>query len=137
MSHHGHSHNKASKAPDVSAGYERSDAAAMPVVVFIFWLTVFTLVCFALCFGMYRLLEKGQASIDPGLHPMAQERGTIAPGAPRLQVQEASDMAAYRKASEDKAQGYGWISREAAAVRVPVDKAMDLVLKNKELKSRE
>lgn len=136
MSHHGHHPEKHSHAPDTSAGYERTDAAAKPVVVFIFWLTVFTLVSFALCLGMYRLLEMGQASLDPGIHPMAQER-KLTPGVPRLQVREAADMAAYRKASEEKVNGYGWISREASVVRVPADKAIDLILKNKELKSRE
>ena len=74
--------------------------------------------------------------IDAPLHPMAVER-KLAEGAPRLQITEAADLTAYRKAMDEKIDGYGWVNRDASVVRVPVAKAMDLVLKNKELKSRE
>ena len=136
MSGHGHEPKKSSHVSDPSAGYEQTDAAAKPVVLFVFWLAVFTVASFVVCFLIYRLLEKGQRAIDPGLHPMSMER-KFAEGAPLLQVHEAADLAAFRESVDEKVNGYGWISREASVVRVPVTKAIDLVLKNKELKSRE
>lgn len=119
-----------------NGGYEKTDAAAKPLIVFTLVLTVFTLACFAAGFAFYRLLEKGQSMIDPDVHPMSV-KNKINEGAPRLQIREAVDLAAHRAAESEKVDGYGWISREAKIVRVPVDKAIDLVLKGKELKSRE
>ena len=139
MSHHGHHghqspQSKGSHGHD-HPGYEPTDAHAKPLVIFVVILTVSTLACFAIGFVTYRLLEKGQSMIDPGLHPMAVERH-LPDGVPRLQVKEAADLKVFREAQDVKVNGYGWISREASVVRVPVDKAMDLLLKNGELKSR-
>lgn len=138
MSGHNHGHGQKPGGPSGNhdLGYEPTDAHAKPLIVFTVCLAVFTVACFIAGFVVYRLLEKGRSMIDPSLHPMAVERKLV-DGAPRLQIVEAADLAAYRKAAEEKVNGYGWISRETSVVRVPVTKAMDLVLKNKELKSRE
>lgn len=49
------------------------------------------------------------------------------PPAPRLQVDAPADLAAMR-AQEDRILGsYGWVDRSAGKVRIPIDRAMDLV----------
>ena len=137
MSGHGHGNKPAhDNVNRDNFGYEPTDAKATPLVVFTIGLTVFTVAAFIASFGIYRLLEKGQKMIDPPMHPMAVER-KIAEGMPRLQINEAADLTEYRQAMDQKVNGYGWINKDASIVRVPVTKAMDLVLKNKELKSRE
>ena len=120
----------------MSHGYEPTDAKAKPLIIFTVILAVFTVTSFFAGLGIYRILEKGRLMLDPPLHPMAVER-KIADGQPRLQVREAVDLAEHRRLENKKVQSYGWISREASVVRVPLDKAMDLVLEKNELKSRE
>lgn len=134
--HKKHDHPVSGHQPSAADGYERTDAAAMPVVAFTFWLAVFTVASFAACFAMYRWMEHGRKSMDPASHPMAVER-KISQNVPRLQIHEAADLAVFRQTADEQVNSYGWISREASMVRVPVAKAMDLLLKNKELKSRE
>lgn len=54
--------------------------------------------------------------------------GLAGPAGPRLQRDPAEDLRAF-KASEDAALGsYGWVDRQAGTVRIPVDRAMDLVM---------
>jgi len=38
---------------------------------------------------------------------------------------------------EDILNSYGWITPQAGVVRIPIDRAMDLLIKRDELKSRE
>lgn len=147
MSGHGHgnksnqSHERGHSNTQGSAGaghpgYEPTDAKATPLIMFTVCLTVFTVACFFAGFVVYRMLEMGRSTLDKPVHPMAVER-KITDGAPRLQIAEADDLAAYRKSADDKVNGYGWVDRGNSVVRVPVAKAMDLILKHKELKSRE
>jgi hypothetical protein len=140
MSSHGHQPNHElnheNQANKNHNGYEPTDAPAKPLLVFAVVLTIFTVACFIGGFITFRILEKGYQMIDPDKHPMSASR-KMPEGMPRLQVTEANDLAAFQKSEEELVSSYGWISREAGKVRVPVAKAIDLVLKKNQLKSRE
>lgn len=61
----------------------------------------------------------------PAISPFTGPRDL--PPAPRLQVVPAFDWDKY-KASEDKVlTTYGWVNKETGAVRIPIDRAMDLL----------
>jgi hypothetical protein len=58
-------------------------------------------------------------------------RATHAPPAdlqPQLQPQPREDLATYRAREQAKISGYDWIDRNAGIVRVPVARAMDLLI---------
>lgn len=122
--------------PQGHGGYEATDAKAKPLIIFTVILAVFTIACFAAGLVVYKLLEKGQSMMDPGVHPMAA-KSSLPAGVPRLQIHEAADLVEHRKEQGERADGYSWVDRDQKIVRVPVEKAIDLVLKNGELKSRE
>lgn len=44
--------------------------------------------------------------------------------APRLQIDPAADLAAYRAAEERRLAGYGWVDKQRRIVRIPIDEAM-------------
>ena len=50
------------------------------------------------------------------------------PPAPRLQVAPVEDLARYRAAQESTLNSYGWVDQKAGMVRIPIDRAMDLLL---------
>jgi hypothetical protein len=50
------------------------------------------------------------------------------PPEPRLQTAPAEEMAELRRRQEALLGSYGWIDRRAGTVRMPVERAMDLVL---------
>lgn len=47
---------------------------------------------------------------------------------PRLQVQSGGDLQKLRAAEEADLNSYGWVNRDATIVRVPIDRAMQLLM---------
>jgi hypothetical protein len=45
--------------------------------------------------------------------------------APRLQADPAQDLAALRRAEEERLSSYGWTDREREMVHMPIDRAMN------------
>jgi len=62
--------------------------------------------------------------------PVAQVRppATLAPAIPRLQISPAQDLSSFRAREETELNTYGWINRTAGVVRLPIRRAMDLLL---------
>lgn len=50
------------------------------------------------------------------------------PPEPRLQTTAPFDLKGYRADQEKTLEGYGWVDSQAGIVRIPVDRAMDLLL---------
>jgi hypothetical protein len=50
------------------------------------------------------------------------------PPEPRLQTTAPLDLKVYRADQEKILDGYGWVDSQAGIVRIPVDRAMDLLL---------
>ena len=50
------------------------------------------------------------------------------PPAPRLQVAPVEDLAHYQAAQASALNSYGWVDQKAGVVRIPIDRAMDLLL---------
>lgn len=48
---------------------------------------------------------------------------------PRLQVDPAAELAAHRHAEQAKLHGYGWADRKANVVRIPIERAMELFVR--------
>jgi hypothetical protein len=48
--------------------------------------------------------------------------------APRLQVAPQVDLAALRAREDADLNGYGWVDRKAGVVRIPIERAMDLLV---------
>jgi hypothetical protein len=70
-------------------------------------------------------LEASAVRSDPELSPLASEPAT---SAPRLQDTPVRDYLEYRQQQDEMLNSYGWIDREKQVVRVPVSRAMDLIL---------
>jgi hypothetical protein len=72
----------------------------------------------------FRYLGREQARESPPASPLAERR---APPAPRLQADPARDMRALRAWENEVLDGYAWVDRDAGRVRIPIDRAMDLL----------
>jgi hypothetical protein len=53
----------------------------------------------------------------------------LAPPEPRLQTAPAADLRALRAAEQAELGGYGWVDREAGVVHIPIDRAMELLVR--------
>lgn len=48
--------------------------------------------------------------------------------APRLQTDDAADLARLRFAEETRLHAYGWVDREAGIIHLPIERAMELTV---------
>ncbi len=86
--------------------------------------------------GMFRFLEGQITGQDPEDTPVvAEQRRREPPSAdpaarfpqPRLQSNAAEENARQRFAEERVLASYGWLDPQSGVVRIPIDRAMDLV----------
>ena len=50
------------------------------------------------------------------------------PPEPRLQVSAPKDLKQYKAAQEEILNSYGWVDQKAGIVRIPIDRAMDILV---------
>lgn len=106
-------------------GHETRDISVRVVAWFAIGLVISALVIFPVVVGLDRLFEWQHPSPDApsriALHPHM-----IAPP-PRLQANPAIDLAQYEAAQEAKLNSYGWVDKSAGIIRIPIERAMDLI----------
>ncbi len=133
--------------PNPNAGYEMTDAHMGPVVKFLFWLTVATLLVMVAMYGMLRGLQEIPPIGDREPHPLAAQNDPIPP-APHLEEQlgvkqgwdgknvDLSQRRAFtqsmardlKSAGQKHLGSYGWIDQKAGVVHVPIERAMEIAL---------
>jgi hypothetical protein len=104
--------------------YESRDATVWALVVLAAVLCVtviFTLAGSGLLVSYFAARQphavRGSTSAPPAAEPPK----------PRLQIQPSIDLAAMRRAEDARLHSYAWIDRSAGVVRIPIDRAMDLL----------
>jgi len=113
-------------------GYEVADVRPNAIWVAAAGLVVCVVVVFLCITWMFHYLVRRDLAAQKG---SAMDRITEAVAAtrpqypaPRLQVAPHVDLAALRSREEAELNGYGWVDRKAGAVRIPIDRAMDLIV---------
>ena len=106
-------------------GYERSDAnvgslfrfgASLAIlIVAVMWAMVHT----------YNFLAQRE-SLGPPASPFENQREL--PPQPRLQPQPATDLKSYCEIQQQQLTTYGWVDQQNGIVRIPVDRAIEMVL---------
>ena len=113
-----------------AGGYEKSDLPAK-------WIFCFFAALFAVGIGIHFLigwqlgsLRKEAPAVDPWTGPRHSAGSAATPPSyfPKLQLSPIADMEAFRAREEAELNGYGWVDRNAGVARIPINRAMDLVL---------
>jgi hypothetical protein len=128
----GHSNQPSSggSPESVRAGHELTDVKAAPLLQFAAMLVVIVALTMWGTFKMFDGMEYVFAERTPISHPM-QSIGS-APSGPLLQVDERKDYQAFERKELGQINGdtaYGWVDRPAGIVRVPLEIATELVLR--------
>ena len=107
---------------------------------FIVILTATTVFCQILVWGGFRLLDyqvrSGDTARAPLSHPAASpsiDRGQVVPNgeaAPQagMLVDEPMNLADFRRREDASLAGYGWIDQSGGIVRIPIERAKELLL---------
>jgi hypothetical protein len=124
-----------------NGGYERSDIGIAPVLYFMLGLVVAGVFIYFLADGIFSYLEKRSEAQQTPVSPLV----TNAPKdtrqlsadykdylkqsfpAPQLEIDERSQLDTILTDEEQTLSSYDWVDQKAGTVRIPIDRAMDLL----------
>lgn len=119
------------------AGFEQEDLGAKPILIFLAALIVGCLLVALVLRGMYRYLDAYQNHQETMQSPLVPQSTAdtrvIEPGhvarfpQPRLEATETTEINAFRLQEAQTLHSYGWVDQEAGVVRIPIDRAMELL----------
>ena len=128
-----------------NGGYERRDIGVSAVLYFLAGLAVFGLITHFLVTGLYRYLEKQteaqQTPVNPLVTNAARDTRHLPPEyngdydkylqknfpSPQLEIDERNQLDKIRLHEEQTLSTYDYIDQKAGTVRIPIDRAMDLI----------
>jgi hypothetical protein len=110
------------------AGHEKSDVSIGAILKFGIGLAVAAAVICAALWGLFELLEAREARRGAPLPPLAAAGLRRTPPEPRLEPDALRPRR--RMLAEETAAltTYGWVDREAGIVRIPIERAMELLV---------
>jgi hypothetical protein len=120
-------------------GYERQDLQVAGIVYFIVSLVIVTAVCMVGLVGFYHYLDRRdqatQEPVNPLVKNVPEDTRAIPPGYPqtafpnpRLEVDERNQLTGFLTKQDDVLYSYGWVDEKAGIVRIPIERAMDLLV---------
>ena len=111
----------------MNVAHEKTDAEPRAVFRVLLILLLATGLVAAGLVYLTRALLAVEQSGDPPPAPLAQSPGRLPPE-PRLQRQPFAEIAAQRAEEQQLLTSYGWADEKAGVVRIPVDRAMELLV---------
>src|ERR1051326_4941543 len=107
-----------------SAGYERKDLSPRAIALFGVALSIVIVLSAGLVtlFPLYAETRFAGAQDPPP--PLVVTRETTEP---RLQVNAPSELRTIREAEDRMLNSYGWVDPQGETVRIPIDRAMEIL----------
>ncbi len=115
--HHGHENG---------TGYEVQDASIREVVFTGVGLAVGTILVCVAVFVLFRVLHSTE--VQERRPVMAIQVPATFPPTPRLQAKPAEELQIVRHDEDQVLTTYGWVNKSAGLVRIPIDRAMQIVI---------
>jgi hypothetical protein len=111
-------------------GHENRDANVKWIFGLVVFLFVSGLCLHGIMAGYLTSLQHTPMPTDQW-EPIANARqpSANAPPGPQLQISPPADLKAFRAREEAELHSYGWLDQTAGVVRIPIERAMELVLK--------
>jgi hypothetical protein len=106
--------------------HERSDVYVRTILKIAVCLTLVGLVIHLLIWGLHEVLEKEAQEKDQTV--VHRDIQSLKPPAPVLQISPSAGLNDLRIQEELILSNYGWVDRESKIVRIPIDRAMKLLL---------
>ena len=122
--------------------FERRDLAPKAILGSLFALAVFVAIVYFIVLGTYKFGSWYEQTHQTAQNPMAEpaeadtrdmNAATVSAridknfSQPRLETNERIEINDFRLQEEQKLDTYGWVDQQGGAVRIPIDRAMDLI----------
>lgn len=118
--------DKSHGTPANSPGYETRDANTGGVLNFLVIMAVVLVLTGLIAWGVFRYFAT-QARQNAATSPFADTRPL--PLGPQLQVTPREDWLQYRQSQQQNLETYSWVNKEKGIVSIPVEQAMDILVK--------
>ena len=115
--------DEAERGP-IERHHERTDINPKYIAAFAAILVCVTLVLYVLVWGVF---DHFAARVSPApARPSLEGEPQVFPS-PRLQVDPQQDLEQLRRRERELLDSYGWVDRDAGIVRIPIERAIDIV----------
>ena len=118
-------------------GYEHEDLSSRGPFYFMAGLALLGLVIYLIVFGIYRFLDRYDLAHQPPLSPMVTpevdtrvvtHQDTQTFPQPRLEENERTELRSFIEDQDRKLATYDWVDKDRGTVRIPIDRAMELIV---------
>jgi hypothetical protein len=109
--------------------HETRDATVRYILYFGAAMAVAVIAAFLVSWGLLRFLENYQSLGSPA-SPLAKGRVLPPPGLPQLQAHPNQDLQKYLAHEKEILDTYGWVDKKNGLVRIPIQRAMNILLQN-------
>lgn len=111
--------------------HEHTDIEPSVAWKFAIWLVAGMAVSVAIVYGTFWFFEKNEQALDRTTQAFPLAVGQVrAPPMPHLQTQPFKDIYLLRQHEAQQLESYAWVDKGAGIVRIPIERAMDLVLEH-------
>ena len=107
--------------------HERKDVDVLSLITIALLLLLSCVIIFLVVSGMMRYFKFHEPAMTSGQVNLPVTTAGEFPK-PRLEVKGPVDLAKFRAAEEADLDSYGWVDRGSGTVRIPIDRAMQLLL---------
>lgn len=107
--------------------HETTDASIGGIVKFAIGLALSIVATLVICKLTFNYFAAHQ-SLGPPVTPFGNTRELPPEGVPRLQTEAPQDLAKYREKQGHLLHSYGWVDQKDGVVRIPIKRAMDLLI---------
>jgi hypothetical protein len=114
-----------SHVEDSQRGHEERDIRLRPLIISGISLAALAGLSLSAMWLLFDFLAARQASLEVAPSPLVEARQP--PPEPRLQVSPQQDLKAILEAEMATLHSYGWVDRQAGIVRIPIERAIDLL----------
>ena len=114
---------------EANPGYETTDARITPLAQTGFFIALLVVVSFVSMIVLFKVFAYYQPLFDEPVPPLAAAR--IVNDAPRLQIDPPAQKLILERNVQETLNSYGWVDEQVKVVRIPVDRAIDLVSEGK------
>src|ERR1700733_989089 len=125
--------------PEDQESFEHQDLNAASIVYFLVALGGVTVLCLFVLKGLYSYLDHrekaSQSAVNPLVRNVPEDTRHVAPGypqsafpSPKLEEDERGQLNGIHLSEEKTLYSYGWVDEKAGIVRIPIERAMDLLV---------
>jgi hypothetical protein len=122
-----------------NGGYERQDLQVSGILYFLLSIVLGTAICMAGLRGVFALLDHREKALQPPVNPLATNVPTDTRHIPKdyeekafpdplLEKDEHTKIDDLRSKEERVLYTYGWVDEKAGTVRIPIERAMELIV---------